>query len=135
MRSCSGTKSGNAPKASRRRGVSHAGARRSMTSTFHDLRREAGSRWLEGGVPLQTVRDWLGHANISQTSTYLDSTLKGQHEAMRRFEEERARRLSKQPSTGDAETVQAGATPGAEQGSDRPQLAGPPISGPSQTVN
>jgi integrase len=56
---------------------------------FHDLRREAGSRWLEGGVPLQTVRDWLGHANISQTSTYLESTLKGQHEAMRRFEEQR----------------------------------------------
>jgi integrase len=56
---------------------------------FHDLRREAGSRWLEGGVPLQTVRDWLGHANISQTSTYLESTLKGQHEAMRRFEEAR----------------------------------------------
>ena len=56
---------------------------------FHDLRREAGSRWLEGGVPLQTVRDWLGHSNISQTSTYLESTLKGQHEAMRRFEEAR----------------------------------------------
>ena len=53
---------------------------------FHDLRREAGSRWLEGGVPLQTVRDWLGHTNISQTSTYLESTLQGQHEAMRRFE-------------------------------------------------
>ena len=53
---------------------------------FHDLRREAGSRWLEGGVPLQTVRDWLGHTNISQTGTYLESTLQGQHEAMRRFE-------------------------------------------------
>lgn len=26
---------------------------------FHDLRREAGSRWLEGGVPLHTIRDWL----------------------------------------------------------------------------
>jgi integrase len=30
---------------------------------FHDLRREAGSRWLEGGVPLHKVRDRLGHAN------------------------------------------------------------------------
>jgi hypothetical protein len=38
-------------------------------------------------VPLQTVRDWLGHTNISQTSTYLESTLKSAHEAMRRFEE------------------------------------------------
>ena len=27
---------------------------------FHDLRREAASRWLEGGVPIHTVRDWLG---------------------------------------------------------------------------
>ena len=68
---------------------------------FHDLRREAGSRWLEGGVPLQVVRDWLGHTNISQTSTYLESTLMGQHDAMRRFEEARARLL-----------VQAGATEG-----------------------
>ena len=58
---------------------------------FRDLRREAGSRWLEGGVPLQTVRDWLGHTNISQTSTYLESTLQGQHDAMRRFEERRTR--------------------------------------------
>ena len=38
---------------------------------FHDLRREAGSRWLEGGMPLHDVRDLLGHSNVSQTSTYL----------------------------------------------------------------
>ena len=56
---------------------------------FHDLRREAGSRWLEGGVPLHTVRDWLGHSNISQTSTYLSGTIKTQHDAMRQFEERR----------------------------------------------
>jgi integrase len=54
---------------------------------FHDLRREAGSRWLDGGVPLHTIRDWLGHSNISQTSTYLSSTLDTSDEAMRRFEE------------------------------------------------
>jgi integrase len=53
---------------------------------FHDLRREADSRWLDGGVPLQVIRDWLGHANISQTSTYLESTFAGQHDAMRAFE-------------------------------------------------
>jgi integrase len=44
---------------------------------FHDLRREAGSRWLEGGVPLQMIRDWLGHSNIAQTSTYLGAQSKG----------------------------------------------------------
>jgi integrase len=77
---------------------------------FHDLRREAGSRWLEGGVPLQIVRDWLGHANISQTSTYLDSTVKGQHEAMRRYEEARAA------------VGQRGATEGGHGGFSIPQM-------------
>jgi integrase len=50
---------------------------------FHDLRREAGSRWLEGGVPLHTVRAWLGHSNISQTSTYFATTFEAQHDVMR----------------------------------------------------
>ena len=35
---------------------------------FHDLRREAGSRWMEAGVPLATIQKWLGHTNIAQTS-------------------------------------------------------------------
>ncbi|MEX2663810.1 MAG: tyrosine-type recombinase/integrase, partial [Vicinamibacterales bacterium] len=52
----------------------------------HDLRREAGSRWLDGGVPLHTIRDWLGHTNIAQTSTYLAGTATTQHDAMTRFE-------------------------------------------------
>jgi len=54
---------------------------------FHDLRREAGSRWMDAGVPLATIQKWLGHANISQTSTYLATTTAGEHDAMRRFEE------------------------------------------------
>ena len=56
---------------------------------FHDLRREAGSRWLEGGVPLHTVRDWLGHTSIAQTSTYLAGTMRTQHDAMKQFEARR----------------------------------------------
>jgi integrase len=59
----------------------------------HDLRREAGSRWLEGGVPLHVVRDWLGHTSIQQTSTYLGTTIKTQHDAMAQFE---VRRVSLQ---------------------------------------
>ncbi len=54
---------------------------------FHDLRREAGSRWMEAGVPLATIQKWLGHTNIAQTSTYLATTTAGEHEAMRQFEE------------------------------------------------
>jgi integrase len=69
---------------------------------FHDLRREAGSRWLEGGVPIHTVRDWLGHANVSQTSTYLAGTVRTQHDAMRRFEEHQAalQRIATRSGTG-----------------------------------
>ncbi len=68
---------------------------------FHDLRREAGSRWLEGGVPLHVVRDWLGHTNIAQTSTYLAGSLQVQHDAMAAFE---ARRASLQDLATDSQT-------------------------------
>jgi integrase len=64
-------------------------ALRSINLHFHDLRREAGSRWLEGGVPLHTIQRWLGHTNISQTSTYLSVTDSGSHEAMAKFDQAR----------------------------------------------
>jgi hypothetical protein len=51
---------------------------------FHDLRREAGSRSMEAGVPLATIQRWLGHHKVSQTSTYLAAT--GGADAMRLFE-------------------------------------------------
>jgi integrase len=58
---------------------------------FHDLRREAGSRWMDAGVPMGTIQRWLGHANVSQTSTYLETTTVGEYEAMRRFDERMGR--------------------------------------------
>lgn len=54
---------------------------------FHDLRREAGSRWMDAGVPLATIQRWLGHHNISQTSTYLAASGGGDSDAMRKFEQ------------------------------------------------
>jgi integrase len=60
---------------------------------FHDLRREAGSRWMDAGVPLATIQRWLGHANISQTSTYLGASL-GADELDMRVYEERIGRLT-----------------------------------------
>jgi integrase len=54
---------------------------------FHDLRREAGSRWMDAGIPLATIQRWLGHTNISQTSTYLGASLGGDEQDMRYFEE------------------------------------------------
>jgi integrase len=66
---------------------------------FHDLRREAGSRWLDNGVPLHVIRDWLGHTNVAQTSTYLATTDGGSHDEMRRFEE-RLQNLAKDSEPG-----------------------------------
>jgi hypothetical protein len=57
--------------------------------TFHDLRHEAGSRLLESGWPIHNVAHMLGHANISQTSTYLNATRVGLQDAMRRLDASR----------------------------------------------
>lgn len=61
---------------------------------FHDLRREAGSRWMDAGVPLATIQRWLGHANISQTSKYLAASLGGDESAIMRAFEEKIGRLA-----------------------------------------
>ena len=53
---------------------------------FHDLRREAGSRWMDAGIPLATIQRWLGHANISQTSTYLGASLGADELDMKTYE-------------------------------------------------
>jgi integrase len=69
---------------------------------FHDLRRECGSRWMDAGVPIATIQRWLGHANVSQTSTYLAGTQASEHDAMARFEAQEAalQRLAKKSKTG-----------------------------------
>ena len=69
---------------------------------FHDLRHEAGSRFLEAGWPLHHVKEMLGHADIKTTDTYLNVTRIGLHESMRRFEVARE----------TANTVPVKATPG-----------------------
>jgi integrase len=43
---------------------------RAINLHFHDLRHEAGCRWLEAGWPIHYVQEMLGHTNLSQTSTY-----------------------------------------------------------------
>ena len=64
-------------------------AYRATGLTFHDLRDEAGSRLLEFGWSLHQVKDLLGHANISQTDTYLNATKVGLQEAMQRLDASR----------------------------------------------
>ena len=69
---------------------------------FHDLRHEAGSRFLEAGWPLHEVQYMLGHADIKTTSTYLNVTLPSLHQSMRRLDEARqaCTNLAQTPSTG-----------------------------------
>ena len=56
---------------------------------YHDLRHEAGSRFLEAWWPLHEVQYMLGHADIKTTSTYLNVTLPRLHQSMRRFDQSR----------------------------------------------
>ena len=56
---------------------------------FHDLRRECGSRWLEGRVGLLTVSALLGHTQVTTTNTYLASSPAIAEEELRAFEESR----------------------------------------------
>ena len=58
----------------------------------HDLRREAGTRWMDAGVPLATIQRWLGHPNIAQTSTYLGASIGGDEQDMHAFEARIGRR-------------------------------------------
>jgi Phage integrase family len=73
---------------------------------YHDLRREAGSRWLDGGMSLHAVRDLLGHANVSQTDTYLAANTASLHEQMARYET-RVQQIATPPKTRGKTKVQA----------------------------
>jgi integrase len=72
-------------------------ALRAIDLRFHDLRHEAGSRWLEGGWPIHHVKEMLGHANISQTDTYLNVSRMGLHESMKRFDDVRCKTVASEP--------------------------------------
>lgn len=61
---------------------------------FRDLRREAGSRMLEGGVPEHVVQRMLGHANLATTSRHLKKTRGVMHDAMQKFVERRCTRVA-----------------------------------------
>ena len=76
---------------------------------FHDLRHEAGCRWLEEGWPIHHVQEMLGHANLSQTSTYLHASETGLQDSMRRFDGARGKPVANQeaiehPSVSHEET-------------------------------
>ncbi len=67
---------------------------------FHDLRRECGSRWLEGGMNLLTVSAFLGHTQVTTTNIYLKSSPTAAWEELRTFEERRGNALPNLSQTG-----------------------------------
>ena len=69
---------------------------------FHDLRRECGSRWLEGGVGLLTISALLGHTQVTTTNTYLASSPTIAAEELRAFEGRRGNDFSKLSQTPNA---------------------------------
>ena len=97
-------------------------AYRAINLHFHDLRRECASRMAEAGVPLPEIRDILGHATTTQTSTYLGSTptsLVGAIERMERHQQQRA----------DAEQQRA-----AEAQASAPPVAAPVLAPTSNRI-
>jgi integrase len=94
---------------------------------FHDLRREAASRWLESGVvPLHEISAWLGHADIKTTSIYLRAKSTGvMHAADRleQFREEQERQKKR-----DAKNAK-------RRSRRRPPTSAPTSGGASYTIN
>ena len=60
---------------------------------MHDLRPTFGSRFLEAGNDMHTVRDVLGHSSVTMTNTYLATEDAGQAEAFAKFERRKLRRV------------------------------------------
>ena len=54
-------------------------------ATIHLIRHTVASTLLSNGTDLETVRDWLGHADISTTGIYLSTTDKRKREAASRL--------------------------------------------------
>ncbi|MGE3889259.1 MAG: tyrosine-type recombinase/integrase [Vicinamibacterales bacterium] len=52
---------------------------------FHDLRHEAGSRLADQGWPLHHVQHVLGHADLKQTSTYLNADIRDLQSSMEQY--------------------------------------------------
>ncbi len=74
---------------------------------FHDLRREFASRLLESGASEHDVRDFLGHANITTTSRYLQSSELRLEKALERLERAESR-------TNDGQNEKATGAPTAQ---------------------
>lgn len=52
-------------------GSARADAQHVKNLHLHDLRREHATQLSEAGVPVDVIREQLGHSNITMTNTYL----------------------------------------------------------------
>ncbi len=43
-----------------------------VTHRFHDLRHTFGTQCAANGVPMRTLQEWMGHAQITTTERYAD---------------------------------------------------------------
>ena len=87
---------------------------------------------LYGGVPLQRIKQWLGHANISQTSTYLEAEASDNDEAMRR-DQERLQPIASAVAKAERPERKTGARsalPCRHKADTFGNVAGPPPCGP-----
>jgi integrase len=82
---------------------------------FHDLRREAGSQFLEGGMSANYVQKFLDHAKLSTTSRYLNITRDGMHAALARFEQTRKIEERRARGKGVAKTHSVNGVPKSEK--------------------
>jgi hypothetical protein len=82
---------------------------------FRDLRREFASRLLESSADIHDVQMFLGHANITQTSTYLSSTPTRLQGALKKLEaagfaQSSHKTTESSPADGEKTTVESAVT-------------------------
>ena len=79
----------------------------------HKLRHSFATHLLERGADLRAVQAMLGHADLKQTSTYLNVTRTGLRDSMRRFGTTVAEDLpsARPPSEGDGSALPHGGKP------------------------
>ena len=91
---------------------------RSINLHFHDVRRQFACTLLESGADLHDVRDLLGHANITTTSRYVQSTPLRLERVLNRMEGGTEGFAHGSHTT----TNQAPATNAEQEGDDRPNV-------------
>ena len=87
---------------------------------MRDLRHEAGSRFMEAGMPISYVSNMLGHTNLTTTSRYLNINVRVLHREMEKFEAARRQAESVASSLQENATPAQAALPHADERSAEP---------------